>query len=860
MLSMRVKRFYNKTGRKLIFNGKEPVGFDKTKVECFNCHIRGQFARECKTPRNQGNGNRDAGYRSNDNTKRTVPVECLESVEAQLIVQQKNEVVYEKKIAVLEFKVKDKSNAITRLKNQLDETLREKDDLKAKLEQFETSFKNLNKLINSQLSAKDKIGLGYGDQLNENDSSGSELFNSRSSDGDDNQTNDRFKKDNGYHVVPPPLTGNYMPPLADLSFAGLDDSVYRPTANKTSASVSQVEASTSQTSNTSVEMPRVESVRPSGVIIEDWVSDDEDIFQSNDLQATDKPSFKRIEFTNARNESVKPKQAEKPRMITQNPKRMAKSVLKDMGKVTVLTRFGRVLVSATKQSSFRAAALTAPNTSISNEIVITVRVKGVNTAGQIAVSVVKGNRVTAIKASAGCVWRPKMTDLNNVSKYNSGSWVSKRVNYIDPQGRLKHMTRNKDFFTDYQVIDGGFVAFGGGTRGGKITADLAGFSLLTDQLNSSTMADLAFVQQHNMVAYLEKNDGNAYFHQILDFLTSSSVNFALTAVVVSESSMRRDLHLNYEDGTACLTVNEIFENLALMGYETASDKLTFYKVATTTASQPPKDPNTYRRTKRGQNTKVPHSGGSPKKVGDEAINEEMLDSMERAITTDASLEAAQDSDNITKTQSTATLNEPHPQGEGKGCSSCGDPQTKEMSQEIRKTKEVKHLTTKKEEIQTDVNYKQWLRTLIKMKEEKSNENGIAFKMLRFFRSVRSIPHFKPLYSLILRQRQRKAAQEEVSWLPILEEYATIKPGIVDDACLLASSQQGDREQYSIEEKQVFGRKTIGLYEREQKFIHDFVPMDSEKEEKKSMEPKSEGKKNENATEYGEGDGRTHVML
>ncbi|GJR46199.1 hypothetical protein Tco_1314302 [Tanacetum coccineum] len=245
----------------------------------------------------------------------------LESVEEQLIVHQKNEAVYEEKIAVLEFEVKDKRNAITRLKNQLDETLREKYNLKAKLEQFETSSKNLNKLINSQLSAKDKTSLGYGDQLNENDSSGSELFNSvfdsRSNDGDDNQTNDRFKKDNGYHVVPPPLTGNYMPPLADLSFARLDDSVYRPTTNKTSASVSQVEASTSQTSNTSVEMPRVESVRPSGVIIEDWVSDDEDIFQSNDLQATDKPSLKRIEFTNARNESVKPKQAKKPRMITQ---------------------------------------------------------------------------------------------------------------------------------------------------------------------------------------------------------------------------------------------------------------------------------------------------------------------------------------------------------------------------------------------------------------------------------------------------------------------------------------------------------------------------------------------------------------
>ncbi|GJT27183.1 hypothetical protein Tco_0907458 [Tanacetum coccineum] len=197
----------------------------------------------------------------------------LESIEAQLVVHQKNEVVYEEKITVLEFEVKDKSNDIARLKNQLDETLREKDDLKAKLEQFETSSKNLNKLINSQISSKDKTGLGYRDQLNENDSSGSELFNSvfdsRSSDGHDNQTNDRFKKDNRYHDVPPPLTRNYMPPLADLSFAGFDDSVYRPTTNKTSGSMSQVETSISKTSNTSVEMPRVESVRPSGVIIED---------------------------------------------------------------------------------------------------------------------------------------------------------------------------------------------------------------------------------------------------------------------------------------------------------------------------------------------------------------------------------------------------------------------------------------------------------------------------------------------------------------------------------------------------------------------------------------------------------------
>nr|GEU84666.1 putative ribonuclease H-like domain-containing protein [Tanacetum cinerariifolium] len=252
MLSMRVKRFYKKTRRMLNFNSKEPIG----------------------------NWNGDARYRNRDNNKRTVPVESsdalvvqenaliiqdglgydwsyiaqeeptefslmaytsgsnteanleiiayqlgLESVEAQLIIYQKNEVVYEENIIVLEFEVKD----------------------------------------------KDKTALGYGDQLSKNDSEVlPSVFDIRSSDGDDNSINDRFKKADGYHAVPPPLTRNYMPPITDSSFAGLDDSLYRPTANKASASISKGEPSVIKTSNISAGLPKVDSVRTSGVIIEDW--------------------------------------------------------------------------------------------------------------------------------------------------------------------------------------------------------------------------------------------------------------------------------------------------------------------------------------------------------------------------------------------------------------------------------------------------------------------------------------------------------------------------------------------------------------------------------------------------------------
>ncbi|GJZ85042.1 hypothetical protein Tco_0650381 [Tanacetum coccineum] len=53
--------------------------------------------------------------------------------------------------------------------------------------------------------------------------------------------------------------------------------------------------------------------------------------------------------------------------------------------------------------------------------------------------------------------------------------------------------------------------------------------------------------------------------------------------------------------------------------------------------------------KRGQDTKIPQSGGLPEKVSDEAVHKELGDRMERAATTASSLEAEQDSDAQTRT-------------------------------------------------------------------------------------------------------------------------------------------------------------------------------------------------------------------
>nr|GFC72659.1 ribonuclease H-like domain-containing protein [Tanacetum cinerariifolium] len=51
MLTMRARRFLQKTGRDLGANGPTSMGFDMAKMECYNCHRKGHFARECRSPK-----------------------------------------------------------------------------------------------------------------------------------------------------------------------------------------------------------------------------------------------------------------------------------------------------------------------------------------------------------------------------------------------------------------------------------------------------------------------------------------------------------------------------------------------------------------------------------------------------------------------------------------------------------------------------------------------------------------------------------------------------------------------------------------------------------------------------------------
>ncbi|GJY04619.1 ribonuclease H-like domain-containing protein [Tanacetum coccineum] len=479
MLTIRVKRFLKKTGRNLNFNGKETVGFDKTKVECYNCHRRGHFARECRAPRNQGNRNGDAPRRivpvetpanalvvqdgiggydwsyqaeegptdfalmahlssgsssssSSDSEVHTCSKDCLKSyetlqkqydqqrdalkkynleiigyqlglelLETKIVVHKKNEAVYEEDIPFLKYGVKVRDNSIIELKNQLTKALREKDNLKLKLEKFETSSMKLTKLINTE-EFKSASNSSVNEIVEEN-----------------NQVNDRFKKVEGYHAVTLPYTGNYMPSRPDLSFAGLDDYVYKTNVSETISSVPRIESTASNSSKDSLEQPK--DVRPSPLIIEEWESnsDDDSVATKSELVPVNaaKQSSPRAAVSNST-----------ARYINTAASRPTINGAKPSSNVFHKSH------SSVKRTFYQR---TTPKNSDFKEKVNTDKVNNVTTARTKAiVSVVQGHEENIVKSSACWFWRPTGKVIDHISK-DSGSYMPKRFDYVDPQGRLK---------------------------------------------------------------------------------------------------------------------------------------------------------------------------------------------------------------------------------------------------------------------------------------------------------------------------------------------------------------------------------------------------------------------------------------
>nr|GEU68169.1 putative ribonuclease H-like domain-containing protein [Tanacetum cinerariifolium] len=364
MLNIRAMRFLQRTRRNLGANGTTSIGFNMSKVECYNCHRRGHFAKECKSPKD---------IKNKETPRRNVPAD-EEPINYALMAftsfsslssDNENENVFEEDIKLLKLNVMLRDNALVELRKKFEKAKQERDELKLKLENFQTSVKNLSQLLSSQIT--DKTRLGYDNQV----------FNSTVFDSDElissesdvsmpaSPVYDRYKSGEGYHVVPPPYTGTFMPPKPDLVFHDA------PTVNETVPTIFIVEPSATKPNK-----DLSQSNRPSASIIKDWVSDSEDEYE-----------------------------VEHP-IPDEN---LRKDIPKNVVPTAVLTRSRLVPLTFA-----RPVPIVVPPT--------------------------KGNPQHALKDKG-----------------------------VIDSGCSRHLTRNISYLSDFEEINGGYVAFGGNPKGGKIT-------------------------------------------------------------------------------------------------------------------------------------------------------------------------------------------------------------------------------------------------------------------------------------------------------------------------------------------------------------------------------------------------------
>ncbi|GJU72493.1 putative ribonuclease H-like domain-containing protein [Tanacetum coccineum] len=171
LLSMRAKRYYHRTDKKIFIN--DTVGYDKSKVECFNCHKMGHFAKKYRGSRikegfdwsemaEEQKQYDDLIVKFNQTEFTTATYKRgLPTLEEQLITYRKNEVLFSEEVLVLKREVACKDYEINMLKSEFEKVKQEKEGIEFKIEKFDKASKDLNQLLESQITNKRKKGLGY---------------------------------------------------------------------------------------------------------------------------------------------------------------------------------------------------------------------------------------------------------------------------------------------------------------------------------------------------------------------------------------------------------------------------------------------------------------------------------------------------------------------------------------------------------------------------------------------------------------------------------------------------------------------------------------------------------------------------
>nr|GEW78800.1 putative ribonuclease H-like domain-containing protein [Tanacetum cinerariifolium] len=519
MLTMRASWFLQRTGRNLGANGTAAIGFDMSKFECYNYHRKVYFARECRSPRDN---------RNKDTPRRTIPVEV------------------------------STSNALV---SQCDG-----------VGSYDWSFQVDEEPTNYALMAFTSSG-------------SSSSLGSDNEESDDSMptspVNDRYQTDKGYHAARPPYTGTFMPPKLDLVFNNA------PPANWTSDSKDESEPkSTSKQkepsfvlTNEHVKTPRV-SVE---TVEHPQQADNLKTYNPKDCDFYEKQMVQ------------KPLWHHEMRVNHQNSTRMTHSHSnRNVVPTSVLTRSGLVSFNTVRPVTTAVPQPTVKNPRPVQHVVnkahlpirrsINYRPSPKNSNFNQKVTIVKVIKVNVVQGIKGnWVWKPKCTVLDHVSRPTSASMALKQFDYTNALGRSKAwLLKTRDWkhilFLDFEEINGGYVAFGGNPKGGKITDkckiktskldfddvyfvkelkfNLFSVSQMCDKKNNVLFTDTKCVvlssdfklpdENHVLLRVLREND--MYNVNLKNVVPSGDLTFLFAKTTLDESNLwhRRLGHINFK--------------------------------------------------------------------------------------------------------------------------------------------------------------------------------------------------------------------------------------------------------------------------------------------------------------------------
>ncbi|GKD04771.1 putative ribonuclease H-like domain-containing protein, partial [Tanacetum coccineum] len=511
MLTIRARRFIKRIGKKLDINGQR-VGFDKSKVECYNCHKHGHFARECRFPRNQENKGRE-------NNSRTVPIES--PTQNALIAQDgiggydwsyQAEEEQPTNHALMAFTSSGSSSSSDSEVDSCSKTcvkayatLKEQyDSLSSdyKKSQFNlVSYKAGLESVEARLAHYKKNEAVFEESINVlklevrlRDNALNEYKMKMGKNQNKKEINETdIRKIRDFFLFP----GNFIPRKPDVTF--IDEIVESENMDVTTViSHSNVKTVENKGVSNTVESNTVRMNNSSAPIIKDWNSDDESEVEPNDR--TVRPSTEKIK-------SVRTVETDAPKQNKHNPrgnqrnwnnpmyqrlgsdfkiinkacyvygsfehlhyvcdKKVVRTVWNNSRRVNhnnftnkithphPKRRFvpQAVLTRSGKLSTARAAINTVrPVNTANTKAVNTVR--PVNTANTKAVNTIRQVN-TAISKPIG---NPQQKEYKEKAVINSGC--------------SRHITRNKCYLGEYEDYDGGFVSFSDGkgriSRKGKI--------------------------------------------------------------------------------------------------------------------------------------------------------------------------------------------------------------------------------------------------------------------------------------------------------------------------------------------------------------------------------------------------------